>query len=217
MAGRGVVFGAKQIEFGLRHIHLGKTDVHRGSERALRQRIHLTQSHAAKVECRLRHFENRFRGQRPKVSLLHFHQYLSAGIGHVLILRCVAQLGALLQAGGAAEIGQQLIGNQPLGLAAINAGRGYGAGRENRTAIGAHAGNIARERRIIGRANLLDHESAGLRREFRRGDARVISQGNLLSFRQGHGGWSLRPRGQSAHERKFRLPIGSSKRSRQPP
>ena len=132
----GVVFGAEQIELRLRDIHLRKADVHRGPKSALRQRADLPKRQAPQIERRLRNFEDGLRRQRLIVCLLHFDQHLSAGIGHVLILRCVAQLRALLQAGGASEIGQQLVRDHARRGAAVDAGRGDGAGRENRAVFG---------------------------------------------------------------------------------
>ena len=96
--------------------------------RALRQRAHLAKSQAPEIERRLRDFENGLRGERLIVRLLHFDQNLGAGIGDILILGGVAQFGALFQAGGASEVGQQLTRNNARGGPVVNARRGDGAG-----------------------------------------------------------------------------------------
>ena len=48
----------------------------------------------------------------------------------------------------------------------------------------ADTGNVPGKRRIVGRANLLGGKRAGLRRQGRRGNSRVIAQSDLLRFRR---------------------------------
>src|SRR5579883_542702 len=199
MTGPGVVLGTKQVKLGLRDIHFGKADIHRRPQGALGKRAHLAQRQTAEIECRLSDLEDRIRGKRLVVRLLYVDQDLSADVGDVLVLRRVAQLGALLKARCAAEVSQELTRNHARCGAAVDARCGNETCRECRTMFRARTGYVAEQCRIICRANLIDGHAACFCRQRCGSDPGVVLQSDLLRLRERNYGWSLRP-GRDAHD-----------------